>query len=211
MLGKRPIPDKNGAAFSQQLQTFAEQWKIGPRLTLKNWIDLLNILYKMQITITLIINTSRWFKFARKAAMDRRLFSPPWRRGNKSLLCYHLPYLVKGRREELTIQVSPLWLAKNDVFLCFVLPPQGRIPSRGNDKHVIGGKFKNIDRIFVRINGRPESYRWMSSAVEETWETRKGGVKIWRREKAYSNKNYRIGKVSSRFIIDLLWLLVNRS
>ena len=36
MLGKRPIPDKNGAAFSQQLQTFAEQWKIGLRLTLKN-------------------------------------------------------------------------------------------------------------------------------------------------------------------------------
>ena len=35
MLGKRPIPDKNRAAFSQQLQTFVGQWKIGPRLTLK--------------------------------------------------------------------------------------------------------------------------------------------------------------------------------
>ena len=167
----------------------------------------------MQITITLIINTSRWFKFARQATMDTRLFSPPWRRGNKMQESFVLSLTIfgKGRREELTIQVSPLWLVKNDVCLCFVLPPQGRIPSRGNDKHVIGGKVKNIDRIFVRINGRPESYRWMSSAVEETWETRKGGVKIWRREKAYSNKNYRIGKVSSRFIIDLLWLLVNRS
>lgn len=99
MLGKRPIPDKNRAAFSQQLQTFVGQWKIGPRLTLKNWIDLLNILYEMQITIKLIINTSRWFKFARKAAMDRRLFSPPWRRGNKMQESFVLSLTIFGKRK----------------------------------------------------------------------------------------------------------------